>query len=500
MKVYWGELHCHCGVSYGQGTPVRLLNVAREHLDFCTVTGHAFWPDMPMGSTRFSNLVAVHLGGFAKLQLLWKDLQNELRQTNVPGQFVTIPSYEWHSMEYGDYNCYFKENNPPLIDAPDPTSLAKKLGQRRRDFMIVPHHIGYVQGFRGLNWGAFDESASPLVEIYSNHGCGEADDAPYEYHFNMGPRVGESMVRTGLLRGHRFGFCAGTDNHHAYPGHYGHGRTGVFAKNLDRKSIWQSLKQRRTIASTGARIIADMSLDSSGIGQVTNRQDNMNLRIDIQGTAPIDKVELIEGCGRKWRVSRLPLNSLQNDFIPGRYKVKIECGWGRPDDPAIKWHIKTRIKRGKLLGCDPCFRYSRCDSTDEKSCDKTLELNSTKAEWLCRTVANPSGMTGGTHFNPGGTQAMILDIEAHRSTTLEVVANTIKFSLPVAELVEHSAGQHLGGFCSGAIKIHRAIAEREFNYNYEDSYQPLGKQKGFVYLRISQCDGQIAWGSPIWFE
>ena len=99
MPWYWGDLHSHCAVSYGRGTPALALAQAAEHLDFCTITGHAFWPDMPMDLTRHDAIIGMHLGGFAKLQHFWPDLQKQLGEANRPGRFVTLPSYEWHSWQ-----------------------------------------------------------------------------------------------------------------------------------------------------------------------------------------------------------------------------------------------------------------------------------------------------------------------------------------------------------------------------------------------------------------
>jgi len=181
MKFYWGDIHNHCSASYGNGTPDRALDVAKSHLDFCSITGHAFWPDMPMDLITQDKIIHHHLGGFNKLQYYWDELLEKQERAQVKGKFVTLPSYEWHSMEFGDHNCYFNAGKVPLIDGPTVAALAKKLKRRDPDFMILPHHVGYPRGYRGCNWDAFSDAISPLVEIYSNHGSGEADDSYYEY-------------------------------------------------------------------------------------------------------------------------------------------------------------------------------------------------------------------------------------------------------------------------------------------------------------------------------
>jgi hypothetical protein len=497
MSVYWGDLHNHCAVSYGHGTPARALDNARQHLDFCSVTGHAFWPDLPMDLTTQNTIIGMHLGGFAKLQHFWRSLMAQLQAADTPDEFVTFPSYEWHSMEFGDYNCYFDSYDVPLQDAADPRSLAKILARGGPDFMMLPHHGGYVRGYRGMNWDAFDAEASPLVEVFSNHGSGEADDAPAEYHHSMGPRVGPSMLRSGLAAGHRFGFYAGTDSHDGYPGHYGHGRVGVIASRLDRPSIWQALRERRTIATTGANIAAHVAMGDAEVGGVAHRDGSMPLEIDIEGTAPIDRVDLVEGGAGEWRVRRLAGPDVHSEFAPGRFKVKVEMGWGR-GHTLSEWNVEAEVRGGTLLDFDTCFRYSAAPLDEERATERILGHDAHKVAWTCRAVPNPAGMMGGTHFNAGGTQAIVLDVEAGATTRLRVRSDDTAFDLSFEDLVNGSVGQHVGGFGSPALKVHRAVPEREFQFRHRETFRPL-IDDGFLYVRVLQSDGQVAWVSPIWY-
>jgi hypothetical protein len=47
MNIYWGDLHNHCGISYGFGSLENALLAAKGQLDFCAIIGHASWADMP---------------------------------------------------------------------------------------------------------------------------------------------------------------------------------------------------------------------------------------------------------------------------------------------------------------------------------------------------------------------------------------------------------------------------------------------------------------------
>ena len=71
MNIYWGDLHNHCGITYGLGSLENALEVARSHLDFVSVTPHAFWPDMPPRTPDTDFLVDFHERGFAKIADNW---------------------------------------------------------------------------------------------------------------------------------------------------------------------------------------------------------------------------------------------------------------------------------------------------------------------------------------------------------------------------------------------------------------------------------------------
>jgi len=68
MPIYWGDIHSHCGISYGYGTLENALANARKHLDFCAVTGHAMWPDMPDDRENFGFVIDFHEKGFKHLK------------------------------------------------------------------------------------------------------------------------------------------------------------------------------------------------------------------------------------------------------------------------------------------------------------------------------------------------------------------------------------------------------------------------------------------------
>lgn len=195
--------------------------------------------------------------------------------------------------------------------------------------------------------------------------------------YRMGPRSGESMLRDGLAAGRHFGFYASTDSYDGYPGHYGHGPVGVLADRLTSESIWEALKARRTVASTGARIVVGMDAGGTAIGGTARFEEGAPLAIRIEGTVPLDAIDLIEGGGGSWRIRRLAVPVIEPRFTPGRHKIKIEVGWGRHAGP-VPWRVQGKVVRGKLRGIEGCFRFSTWNTGSDRS-SEVLEQTSASA-------------------------------------------------------------------------------------------------------------------------
>ena len=75
MNLYWGALQNHSAISYGYGSLERAFRLGRDHLDFCSVVGHATWHDMPTDRSRYGFSIDYHTQGFARLKHNWKTMQ-----------------------------------------------------------------------------------------------------------------------------------------------------------------------------------------------------------------------------------------------------------------------------------------------------------------------------------------------------------------------------------------------------------------------------------------
>jgi len=143
---------------------------------------------------------------------------------------------------------------------------------------MIPHHLAYPKGQRGVNWNEFDSRCTPVVEIYSWHGNSENDRGPFPmFKGSPGGRETANTVRAALVDGLRFGFVASSDNHSGFPGAYGEGLMGALVEELTRPEILRAICERRTYALTGDRIGLDFTVDGSLMGAMIEAGNSVDV-------------------------------------------------------------------------------------------------------------------------------------------------------------------------------------------------------------------------------
>ncbi|MDW7658192.1 MAG: hypothetical protein SCM11_13570 [Bacillota bacterium] len=424
MKIFWGDLHNHCGISYGFGSLEHALRNAAVQLDFCGVTGHAMWPDMPAANVDTANIVEFHKTGFARLKNNWEQVREAVNAANREGEFVTFQTYEMHSNLYGDYHLVSPDPNLKLTNADSPETLIENCGSRS---IVIPHHIGYTPGYRGINWDLFSENISPVVEVFSKHGCAMNENAPYPYYHDMGPRDSRNTVFKGLERGYHFGFVASTDHHAGYPGSYGDGKIAVLADAKTRESIWEALLNRRTYAVTGDKIKCSFTVNGAPFGSILETTGKREINLDVVGSAPVDKIIIYKNLKPFWVTAGEQLKTKP----AGHYKIRVEMGWGNNSEPFL-WSGSAHVTDGSFCGAETCFRGKSIlsptsgekDNDNINKLESRMTLNtSTIAEWKVETFKNHSTL------HPQ-TSSVVFEIEGTPSTLFSVDINGINLNFP----------------------------------------------------------------------
>jgi hypothetical protein len=496
LHVYFGDLHSHCNISYGHGDLEEAYANARLQLDFASVTGHADWPDPPPAEGRLEYLVEYHRRGFERLASIWDHVQETTEKFHEENRFVSLLSFEWHSMRHGDYCVYYKGARGEIIRAPDIVSMRRELSTLARsgiDVMMIPHHICYLTGYRGINWEDFDERFSPVVEVLSMHGCAEDDDGPRPYLHAMGPRDGRSTMIQGLLEGKRFGIIGSTDHHSAHPGSHDHGRLAAWAKELTRDGIWEAIQSRRTYALTGDRIELAFSLNGAPMGSILSPCQDRAVEVAVTGGSTLDYIDVVKN---GVTIARRSANEIaRREVADFRGKVTLAVGWGEAAR-ATDWRVSFGIREGRLLGVEP--RFSGEESVSPQARDLASYRVSSwsrsgddEVQFITRTSPNPNTRTD-------GTQKVTLEIEGDDRTRVVASVNGRELAYALSELRRGPRTGYLDGFVSEAFQLSRAVPEAEYHWSWQVEDRGEADRRDFYYVRVRQKNDQWAWSSPIW--
>lgn len=497
-KMYWGDLHNHCNITYGHGDMRDAFEAAKEQLDFVSVTPHAMWPDINLlnKEPRLKWVIGYHTDAFGRLRRGGYEKYSAMtKEYNKEGEFLTFIGYEAHSMIYGDHVALHKDIDAPLVNCTSIENWKEKF--KGQEVFVTPHHMGYQEGYRGYNWKYFTEGdQTPFVEMYSRHGLAEGDMGDYPYLHDMGPRQWEGTIQYGLLQGHKFGIMGSTDQHSGYPGSYGDGRVGVLAGSLSRDEIWNGLKKRNVCCATGDKIVVDFRINDAVMGDVV-KADKRKIYVNVQAQSCIDYVDIVKN-GRT--IARLngPLIPQMPSGDMVRCKIKMEYGWNREEN-YVSWNGKVSLSKGRILSVTPCFRGAAFTSPQEGETEFHTHVNrirsvsDTSTELELYTSKNPNTTTP-------ATQAVILDVEMPLDGVITSDFNGKAFSHSLAELLEGSRTHFMRGWLSEAVLFNRAMPESCYTVEHYMEDTQKENDTDWYYVRVRQRDQQWLWTSPIWVE
>lgn len=491
-QLYWGDLHNHNTVGYAQGSLERSIDIAREHLDFFAFTGHASWHDMPkMPGDRHMKWV----NGFEAHRKHWPKTRQMIAEANSD-TFAALLGYEWHSSKFGDYCMIFAEDQPDLY-LPDHVDKLLEFAKEKQA-LAIPHHLAYARGWRGANFDHFRPEVSPVVEIFSEHGCSESVTSSVGdfIRHSMGGRVTENTIERQLERGLRFGVVASSDDHRGYPGAYGEGLVAVWASELSPAAIVDAIRKRRTYAVTGDRIVLDFTINQQPMGSELPATANRHIAVTVQAPDSVKMIELV----RNGRVieRHFPEDTATRPApLPGNVRCRLRYGWGPwaalDLGRVCDWEMTLSLQGGRFLDALPCFQAG---PFDEDRRDRLQVLSPTELKLRSFTSRVQA-------FAEDPTKAIILEMDAERpDATLTVdlkspVQQTVRTAL--RDLQRDNQIHFTGGFPAESYMLERLVGPSECNatVTWHDR-QPGSKQADWYYVRVTQHNNQTAWSSPIW--
>jgi len=345
-NIFWGEIHAHTELSDGNGTVDEHYKHAREVacLDFAATADHINFNEGEFGKEK------------------WEITKRKAEEYNDPSSFVTIPGYEpgirTSDGDHAHMNIYCESEDVPLIPTKNSDNLWKLA--KKYNLLLIPHHTGYSsENLRLTSWDIFKEEFTPVVEIYSTHGCSEYYNNPRAL-VNQNPG---SFYQDALKKGYKFGAMASSDYHQAFlgqdiklqehPGNlncrhfqYRTGYTAVITKELSRKAILDALCSRHCYATTGERIYLNFQINGQPMGsdlKITS-PEKVNILIEVAGTNKFEKIEILKN------------NHIFYSCNPKEKMIKfLQCTDEKLNEGTSYYYVRVRQVDGEMAWSSPIW-------------------------------------------------------------------------------------------------------------------------------------------------
>ncbi len=475
-RVYWGDTHGHSGFAEGIGTPDRFMTWARDdaRLDFVTHSEHDIWMD----------------------DFEWQVLKNNVENYSQDGRFVAFLGYEWTTQNLygGHHNVLFRtpQGRERIATQFYPTLSRLYAGLRAKhdakDVVVIPH------AHQAGDYRMSDPELEPLVEIMSQHGT-------FEW-----------FGRMYLGHGHQVGFTAASDNHLSQPGYTapkGQGLSqrgglgGVLAQARTRDSIFEAMKSLRAYATTGERIVLDVTLNDAVMGQRAPFKRARLMRGRVVGTAPIESITVMKNDRQVWNRDYV---TPESDVLADEETFYLSFSSAsvpvHPGDNPRGWRpwgghvevIGATLASASLTDLtNPDVQHVRIDTANPnrvafatltRGDDSSLRLTlrGATADTVVKVNLEP-----GREF--GGAPPVYRQQARVPAAAVELALAELKHGRVQREL-------SLDAY-TDTVSLRRRIANGAMDAQFE--FEDEGDVQGdYYYVRVKQVDDALAWSSPIW--
>ncbi len=237
FQLLFGDFHSHSIASPdAEGYADELYHFARDvaGVDFVGITDNDFYPE-----TCFQESESQYQ-------------RRLVRKLHEDGRFVPFPGFEW-TFHRDDEKQAFNHRSVILLD--DDQRVVRRIEEAAHTEDAMRKTLGEMNAFAHAHHAQYELLGTPAeanVEITSG------------WAINM--EVSDT-AHNELDRGKRFGFIGGSDSHRMTPG-LGGALAAVWARDLSREAIIESVRARRCYATTGNRIAIDFRLGDTFMGGV----------------------------------------------------------------------------------------------------------------------------------------------------------------------------------------------------------------------------------------
>jgi hypothetical protein len=473
---YWGDIHGQSGETVGTGTAAEYFAFARDKA-FLDITGH-------------------QANDFQVDDAFWAEINRLAAAYDKPGEIVALPGYEWsgNTGVGGDRNVFFategrtiRRSSSVLLESPQDTDVhhVKDLFKALEgEEAIVIAHVG--GRYANLEQG-HDGRIERAVEIHSCWGT-------FEW-----------LLHDAIALGHRVGVVCHSDDHKgrpgaAYPGASQFGAIGGLTcytlPSLDRASLFEALRRRRTYGTTGTRLLLDVkaalpagaitysddpklgpaheiSATSARMGDVVRVEaGKVALAAEVLGSAPIERLTFFNGATPVATARAYSKNQLGR-----RIRVLFEGAEYRGRGRETFWRGTARLIAN---------RFTRAEAINHFNADKPLRLgsNGDLLEFDTVTTGNFSGFD--------------LWLEERDAGEIDIAANHVSRRFTLGEIGEEDTIVDLGGL-GRRLRLFRLPETNDARrFSHTHAFDIERGRDNALYVRVTQEDGHQAWSSPIY--
>ncbi len=415
----------------------------------------------------------------------WQTIKNtaEAQSFQVGKKIVVIPCFKWcgNTQWGGTRSVFFSSNNCSIT-----RSSCDLLPEKESAF-------GDSQTQEMLLRSLQKQSVSALTianggDRYATFDLHDATiDVGIELHSSMGTY--EWMLDEVFSRRYKVGFYGSSDGHKGRPGasypgakqneFYG-GLTCVLAKNLSRRDIFYAMKERHTYATTGNRPIVSTQLQVNG-EFVAIMGDAVRVKPDqppvycvqVIGTAPVEKIELINGTE-----PILIERAYAEEDLGNRIKIVWSGAERRGSGRMVNWSGGLKVEDNKILSVTPINFFNQYLPPEQ--------VDETTVIW--------------ESYTSGGLAGIVLELEdVHKGRIrIETEQGNMEFSL---SRVNYEPCEFSFDGLNKKVSIYQLPDQlTETNIEFAVELLELHEHDNPIYIKMTQEDGHMAWSSPIYID
>jgi hypothetical protein len=475
LRRYWADLHGQSGETIGMGTAEDYFRYARDKA-FVDMAGH-------QGND------------FQITDAFWQKLNALTAAFDKPGQFVCLPGYEWsgNTGMGGDRNVFFRREGRPirrsshiLVEGETSTEAiytADKLFEflRDEDCRVIAHVGGRYADVKYAHDGRIERT----VEVHSTWGT-------FEW-----------LLHDAFEMGFRVGVVCHSDDHKGRPGATTPGASTFgaigglscyFMPELTRDALFEALRRRWHYGTTGTRLFLDLratfdkdvtgfSEDPAlGAAQETRLREAMmgdivrpngvpmRLAVEVIGTAPLDRVDVLHGT----RVVQSARPFAAAD-LGRRVRVLWQGAEYRGRGRETVWQGKLAVAGNRIARFAP--------------------VNFLNPERQVREVT-PGVALAWTSVTTGNLSGIDLWLDQPRSGALRIETNIVSGEIALGQLIDGTV-EFDGGGLGRKLSVYR-LPESDWSRRLilDHHVTFAGGADLPVYVRVTQADGHQAWSSP----